>query len=69
MTSEPTESFAVGREDVPDSKSIKTSEYAFHHGNVGYLINLIAADSAHDKYKDQLQEILKTVLFKESLQK
>ena len=44
---------------------MKTSEYAFHRGNVGYLINLIAPDSAHDKHKDQLQAILKTVVFKE----
>jgi hypothetical protein len=36
-----------------------------NRGTVGYLINLIAADSAHDKHKDQLLAILKTVVFKE----
>jgi hypothetical protein len=55
----------VESKQFPDSKSMKTSEYAFHRGTVGYLINLIAADSAHDKHKDQLLAILKTVVFKE----
>jgi hypothetical protein len=48
-----------------DSKSMKTSEYAFHSGSVGYLINLIAAESDHDKYQDQLQAIVKSMVFKE----
>ena len=49
-----------------DSKPMKTTEYAFHRGSVAYLINLIAEESAHDKYQDQLQAILKSMVFKEA---
>jgi hypothetical protein len=55
----------VESKQFPNAKSMKTSEYAFHRGNVGYLINLIAADSAHDRHKGQLQAILQTVVFQE----
>jgi len=43
---------------------IKTTEYAFHQGNVGYLVNLISGESAHDEVFDQFQEIMKSVAFK-----
>jgi len=58
---------AMGPEAIklfPDGKLMKTTEYAFHQGNVGYLINLIAEEAAHDKHKDRLLEIVKSVIFK-----
>jgi hypothetical protein len=53
-----------GKKAFPDGNLIKTTEYAICRGNVGYLINLIAEESIHDKYADRLEEVVKSVVFK-----
>lgn len=47
-----------------DDRTIKTTEYAFNHGKVGFLINLAAEESAHDKALENFQEILKSIVLK-----
>jgi len=37
---------------------IKTTEYAWHKGTAGFLINIIAEESAHDALVDELSEIV-----------
>jgi hypothetical protein len=53
-----------GKKAFPEGNRIKTTEYAICRGNVGYLINLIAEESVHDKYVNDLEKIVKSVVFK-----
>ena len=47
-----------------ESKSMKTTEFAFCKGNVLFLVNLIAGDAVHDKHINELQEIMKSLVFR-----
>ncbi|MGE0755458.1 MAG: right-handed parallel beta-helix repeat-containing protein, partial [Pirellulaceae bacterium] len=42
---------------------MKTTEYLLHRDKVGYLINLIAAESDHDAYQEAVRNIVASVSF------
>ncbi len=48
----------------PDGTRIKTTEYAWHRGKVGFLVNLIAEESAHDKHIGHLRQIVESMEMK-----
>ena len=43
---------------IKNVKKMKTTEYLWHQGSSGFLINLIAEEAAHDRFEKPLQKLL-----------